>query len=115
MRDNFKKGSVEMLILALLSIEEMYGYQLSKIIAEQSSEMILIPEGSMYPTLYKLVEMGHLKTEKRLVGKRKERSYYMIQSSGRERLYDLEREYYNVHSGVKSILKYVESNTGDEK
>ena len=48
-KSNFKKGSVEMLLLHLLKTEgDCYGYQLSQLINQRSSGVLVIPEGSMY-------------------------------------------------------------------
>ncbi len=53
-KDNFKKGSVEMLLLSLLAEQDLYGYQMTQLITERGGGYIKVPEGSMYPTLYKL-------------------------------------------------------------
>ena len=47
-KSNFKKGSVEMLLLHLLKEEgDCYGYQLSQLINQRSGGVLVIPEGSM--------------------------------------------------------------------
>ena len=102
-RDNFKKGSVEMLILTLLNEEDMYGYQLSQLIAERSNHILTIPEGSMYPTLYRLVDNGYITGRRELVGRRQSRVYYHIEESGKERLKALWKEYHLVCDGIQSI------------
>ena len=48
-RDNFKKGSIEMLALKLLSEKDCYGYELGQIIRDITNEYLSFPEGSMYP------------------------------------------------------------------
>ena len=58
-KSNFKKGSVELLVLHLLSIQDCYGYQLTQLIEELSNGKILVQEGSLYPVLYKLSEAEH--------------------------------------------------------
>lgn len=105
-RDNFKKGSVEMIILALLSTGDMYGYQLSQLIANTSDHVILIPEGSMYPTLYKLSDNGYISDYRELVGKRQTRVYYHITAEGRERLDALLAEYKIFSQGMDKLLQY---------
>ena len=50
-RDSFKKGSLEMLILVLLQGGDKYGYEISQTIGDRSSSVITMPEGSLYPTL----------------------------------------------------------------
>lgn len=104
-KSNFKKGSVEMLILTLLNDQTMYGYQISQEISVRSGNIINIPEGSLYPTLYKLLEESFVVDERRLVGKRMSRIYYSITEKGRERLQDLYRDYTQVHKGIKGIMK----------
>ncbi len=116
-RSNFKKGSVEMLILMLLYDEPMYGYQLSQSILERSDNIINIPEGSLYPTLYKLQENGFVSDERRLVGKRMTRIYYSITDKGVERLKTLYSEYIMVQKGIQKIFdtsKLIEEETAYE-
>ena len=70
-KSNFKKGSVEMLLLHLLKTEgDCYGYQLSQLINQRSGGVLVIPEGSMYPTLYKLIDNSYITDYKKTVGKR---------------------------------------------
>jgi PadR family transcriptional regulator PadR len=104
-KSNFKKGSVEMLILTLLNDQTMYGYQISQELSGRSGNIINIPEGSLYPTLYKLLEENYVADERRLVGKRMSRIYYSITEKGRERLQDLYRDYTLVHKGIKGIME----------
>ena len=121
-KSNFKKGSVEMLILTLLNDQSMYGYQISQEISGRSGNIINIPEGSLYPTLYKLLEESFVVDERRLVGKRMSRIYYSITDMGKKRLQDLYRDYTQVHKGIKGILdksgfsldETAEKETGDE-
>lgn len=53
-RNNFKMGTVEMLLLSLLSQKDLYGYEISLLLKDLSSGAFVVPEGSLYPTLYKL-------------------------------------------------------------
>lgn len=103
-KSNFKKGSVEMLILILLNSEKMYGYQISQSIFELSGESINIPEGSLYPTLYKLLDNGYVTDEKILIGKRMTRIYYNITPEGKARLASLYDDYVKVRDGIQQII-----------
>ena len=85
-RENFKRGSIEMLILYLLSQEDMYGYQLAQEINSRSEGQFDITEGSMYPTLYRLIEKKAISDYKKLSGKRRTRVYYHIEKEGVELL-----------------------------
>lgn len=46
-----KRGSAELLILALLEEQERHGYQISQLIAERSAGAITFHATSLYPTL----------------------------------------------------------------
>ena len=52
-KSNFRRGSVELLILHLLSQQDYYGYEISTLIREQTEGYLNIPVGSLYPALYK--------------------------------------------------------------
>lgn len=104
-KSNFKKGSVEMIILVILNSESMYGYQISQSIFERSGGFINVPEGSLYPTLYKLLDNGYVVDEKRLAGKRRTRIYYSITDSGRKHLKELYIDYIAVKDGIQGIIE----------
>lgn len=103
-KSNFKKGSVELLVLHLLSIQDCYGYQLTQLIHQLSGQRILVQEGSLYPVLYKLSEAKHITEKTVQVGKRKTRVYYHLEPSGMSLLRELREDYLDVHDGIQSVL-----------
>lgn len=103
-RENFKRGSIEMLILYLLSQEDMYGYQLAQEINSRSEGQFDITEGSMYPTLYRLIEKKAISDYKKLSGKRRTRVYYHIEKEGVELLEKIKTDYRAINAGVEKIL-----------
>lgn len=105
-RDNFKKGYLEMLILILLDKEDMYGYQMSQSIIERGGGDIKIPEGSMYPTLHKLQDRKMISSYEKQVGKRQKRVYYHIEEEGRLYLNQMKEEFYIVNNCIIKILEY---------
>lgn len=106
-QNNFKKGAVEMLLLHILKEKgDCYGYELSQLINRLSDGYLVIPEGSMYPALYKLIDKGYITDYKKQVGKRLTRVYYHIETSGVERLLDLVSEYYATGRSIEKILNH---------
>lgn len=105
-RDNFKKGSVEMLLLHLLQEDDLYGYQLSQLVKQRSNGILTIPEGSMYPTLYRLLEKGCITDYKKQVGKRLTRVYYHLEPEGKKYLTELLNNYYTINEGIQLLLNY---------
>ena len=106
-KENFKRGTLEMLILHLLKGEEMYGYQLTQEIGVRSNGTYKITEGSMYPTLYRLLDKELISDRLELVGRRRTRVYYRIEPKGVEYLEKLTREYEITSAGIDAIMNYV--------
>ena len=58
MNTQFKKGVLDMCVLAVLSKGDSYGYDL----AEELSSKIQIADGTVYPLLRKLASTGEVTT-----------------------------------------------------
>jgi DNA-binding PadR family transcriptional regulator len=74
-----KRGSTELLILALLDERQRHGYEISRLIEERSSGAITFHAASLYPTLYRLEDRGLI--EGRWVeraGQRRRRCYRLM-------------------------------------
>jgi len=81
-----KRGSTELLILALLDERQRHGYEISRLIEQRSEGAISFHTASLYPTLYRLEDKGLI--EGRWVEKagQRRRRYYRLTSSGRKTL-----------------------------
>src|SRR5688500_7982361 len=55
-----KKGSAELIILAVLEAGPRHGYQISKLIESRSRGQLTFYLASLYPLLYRLEERGWL-------------------------------------------------------
>ena len=53
-----KRGSAELLVLALLEEHERHGYEIARLIEERSGGAIRFHVTSLYPTLYRLEDKG---------------------------------------------------------
>lgn len=104
--DSLKRGrnNIEMILLKILCEGDYYGYQLSQLISEYSKNMISVPEGSLYPALYRLQEGGYVSATKKLAGKRLERIYYHIEPVGRDYLQTLINDYNYLNQAIHNVL-----------
>jgi PadR family transcriptional regulator len=79
-----KKGSAELLILALVEPRPRHGYDIGKLIETQSGGELRFNVASLYPLLYRLEKRGWIEgrwTEK--AGQRRRR-LYRLTSEGRK-------------------------------
>ena len=78
------KGTLRTIILKLLSEnKELYGYEMTQKVEEQSNGGIKLTFGALYPVLHKLEAEGILKTRKQQLGKRT-RIYYTLTQLGKK-------------------------------
>jgi PadR family transcriptional regulator, regulatory protein PadR len=81
-----KRGSAEMLILALLEDRQRHGYEIGRLIETRSGGAISFQVASLYPMLYRLEKRGLI--EGRWVEKAGERRrrFYKLTAEGRAAL-----------------------------
>ncbi|PYR44002.1 MAG: PadR family transcriptional regulator [Acidobacteria bacterium] len=79
-----KRGSTEVLILALLDERQRHGYDISRLIDKRSGGTITFHTASLYPTLYRLEDKGLI--EGRWVERagQRRRRYYRLTPAGRK-------------------------------
>lgn len=106
--ENFKVGLLDLLILKLLSKEDMYGYQLKQELLSQSNNAIEIKEGSLYSPFYRLEKKEFITSTKLLVGAKRFRVYYHITEFGKEYLNCGIQVFNKIFVGANSILNEVE-------
>lgn len=89
MNKKLLRGSLDTIILKLLDEHgEMYGYEISQKVKEESNEEILLTEGALYPLLHRLEAKGTLTVEHRQISNRV-RKYYSITPEGKTELEQL--------------------------
>ena len=103
-QENIKRGTLEMVLLAPLVEQDMYGYQICQEIEKRSHGKVTLQDGSVYPILYRLREKGMITEYKKLVGERRTRVYYRLTPEGLAHMQILKTEYLNIHEGIERIL-----------
>lgn len=77
-----KKGSAELLILALLEREQRHGYEIAKLIEERSGGRLSFQASSLYPVLFRMEKRGWIKgTWVEREGERRRR-FYRLEEKG---------------------------------
>ena len=102
----FKKGSLEMILLSLIADRETYGYEIITELNQKGAEVLgYAREGTVYPILYRLQKAGLIQS--RLApaatngGSKK---YYSITDEGREVLGELTEFWRRYAACVNSLI-----------
>ena len=101
MNIQFKKGVLELCVLALLDKQDRYGYEL----VQKISERIAISEGSVYPLLRRLAKEEYFTTYLQESKEGPSRKYYHLADKGREYLRRLRNEWIQFSAGVNEVIK----------
>jgi DNA-binding PadR family transcriptional regulator len=100
-----KRGSAELLILALLEERQRHGYEIGQLIDARSRGAITFHVTSLYPTLYRLEDRGLI--EGRWVERagQRRRRYYKLMPAGRRVLESQRDVWQNFFAALKSVAK----------
>jgi transcriptional regulator len=78
-----KKGSAELLILALVEERPRHGYELGKLIEQRSAGALSFHVASLYPTLYRLEKRGLIVGRWLEQAGQRRRRFYRLTPAGR--------------------------------
>jgi transcriptional regulator len=81
-----KRGSAEMLILALVEERARHGYEIAKLIEQRSGGVVQFHVASLYPLLYRLETRGLIQGRWVEKAGQRRRRYYKVTQAGRKML-----------------------------
>ena len=80
------KGTLDMLVLKVLSLEPMHGWGISERIQQISEDELRVNQGSLYASLHKLTREGWIKSQWRTTENNRRARYYALTRAGRKQL-----------------------------
>ena len=80
------QGTLDMLILQILSLEPAHGYGIAQRLEQISRSVVQVNQGSLYPALHRLEQKGWLKSEWKRSETGREAKFYSLTFSGRKQL-----------------------------
>jgi transcriptional regulator len=78
-----KKGSTELLVLALVEDRPRHGYEIGKLIEQRSGGVVQFHVASLYPLLYRLEKRGWIQGRWVEKAGQRRRRFYRITAEGR--------------------------------
>jgi transcriptional regulator len=80
------QGTLDLLILKILSLEPKHGWAIAKRIQQISADALQVQQGSLYPALYRLEEQGWIKAEWRTTDTGRQAKFYALTRAGQRQL-----------------------------
>lgn len=106
MNPQFKKGVLEILVLASVSEKDMYGYELVTSI----SKIVDVNEGTIYPLLRRLTNEKYFETYLKESNEGPPRKYYHLTSLGKNQWKRLTKDWIEFSHKVNSFIEGSEDN-----
>jgi PadR family transcriptional regulator len=97
-------GTLDMLILKAVSLNPLHGYGVLQRIQQISGNALEIPQGSLYPALYRLEQQELIAAEWGVSDNNRRAKYYTVTAAGRRRLREETAGWNRLASAMTSAL-----------
>ena len=104
-RSDLLQGTLDMLVLKILSLEPMHGWGISERIQQMSSDVFQVNQGSLYPALQRLKRKGWVRAEWRITENNRRARYYELTAAGLAQLAQEQRSWRRSSSAIEQILQ----------
>lgn len=105
-KSDLLQGTLDLLILRALQAAPMHGWAISQRIQQVSQDVLLVQQGSLYPSLHRLERRGWIAAQWGASENNRRAKFYSLTDAGRAQL-DLETQRWNKLSGaVARVLQH---------
>lgn len=114
-KNYFINGITDLLILSILNNHDSYMYEIVKSITDFSEGLLTISQNTIYTAAYKLENDGRISEYSKLVGRKRTRVYYHLETSGKEYLDELLKNYQNTTEGITKIFSVLDRKDNEDE
>ncbi len=86
-RIDLPQGTLNLLILRTLALGPQHGWAISERIRQVSTEVVQVPQGSLYPALHRLERSGWIRPHWGTSDNNRRAKYYELTRTGRRQLH----------------------------
>ena len=103
------QGTLDMLILQILSLEPAHGYGIAQRLEQISKSVIQINQGSLYPALYRLEHQGLISTEWGQSENNRRAKFYALTRKGRRQLEKETADWQRLSGAITLVVQLPEA------
>lgn len=97
-------GTLDMLILKAVSLKPLHGYGVLQRIRQISDDALEIPQGSLYPALYRLERQELIAATWGFSDNNRRAKYYTLTAAGRRRLSEETAGWHRLATAIAAAL-----------
>jgi PadR family transcriptional regulator, regulatory protein PadR len=106
-KPNSAQTALDLLVLTVLERRgPLHGYGIATDIEELSQEALRVEEGSLYPALHRMEELGWITAEWKVSETKRRARFYRVTSAGRKQLIAESERWLSFSAGVARVLKH---------
>ena len=104
-RHDMIRGTLDLLILKVLSLEPMHGWGIGERIQQMSQEVLEVNQGALYPALHRLVRGGWIASEWRTTENNRRARYYLLTAAGERQLGEETAHWKRLSAAVDRVVE----------
>jgi PadR family transcriptional regulator, regulatory protein PadR len=101
------QGTLDLLILKVLSLEAMHGWAIAQRIRQLSNDSLKVNQGALYPALHRLEHQAWIEAVWGESENKRRAKYYSLTKAGKARLRAEEKSWDRLSLGVQGVLRAV--------
>jgi PadR family transcriptional regulator PadR len=106
-KPNSAQTALDLLVLTVLKRRgPLHGYGIATSIEELSEEALRVEEGSLYPALHRMEELGWISAEWKTSDTGRRARFYRISAAGKKQLTAESERWTSFSAGVSRVLRH---------
>jgi PadR family transcriptional regulator, regulatory protein PadR len=106
-RIDLPQGTLDLLILRILSLGPQHGWAISERIHQVSNKVLQVHQGSLYPALHRLENRGWIRSQWGSSDNNRRAKYYELTKNGRKQLEHEKNQWEQLTAAVAQIMETV--------
>jgi len=104
---NSAQTALDLLVLTVLDRRgPLHGYAVATAIEDLSHEALRVEEGSLYPALHRMEELGWIVAEWKVSETKRRARFYRLTSAGKKQLASESERWASFSAGVSRVLRH---------
>ena len=100
-----KRGSADLMILAVLEEQQRHGYEIARLIDDRSGGVLRFHVGSLYPMLYRMERRGWIEGHWLEKGGQRRRRYYKLSPAGKKVLIEQRASWHELLTALQRVAR----------
>jgi len=106
-KSNSAQNALDLLVLTIVERRgPLHGYGIATAIEELSQEALRVEEGSLYPALHRMEELGWIAAEWKVSETNRRARFYRVTNAGKRQLESESERWTSFSAGVSRVLRH---------